>query len=178
MLCLGSIAIGCYLLALYYNPGLTFTTSGMYSKQQASQIRQNFWTSFGQYMRPVTGAGGELVNWINYKTGLKFLFFRLDADKNEAAVSIELRHPDIEMQEHYFQQFISVRNLLENALGESWEWEREITDDDGRVISRIGTRLTGVNIFNQEDWPAIISFFKPRLIALDDFWDTVKDSFQ
>jgi hypothetical protein len=28
------------------------------------------------------------------------------------------------------------------------------------------------------DWPAIISFLKPRIIALDEFWENVKPGFE
>jgi hypothetical protein len=43
----------------------------MYSKDQASQLKQEFWTAFGQYMGPVLSAEGLRTNWINYKTGVK-----------------------------------------------------------------------------------------------------------
>ena len=52
-----------------------------------------------------------------------------------------------------------------------------VADEDGMVISRIGTTKTGVSVFNNDDWPAIISFLKPRLIALDSFWSLAKNSF-
>ena len=49
----------------------------MYSKAEATQLRQAFWTAFGQYMAPVPSAEGETTNWINYKTGFKHLYFRM-----------------------------------------------------------------------------------------------------
>ncbi|MGZ8552516.1 MAG: DUF4268 domain-containing protein, partial [Chitinophagaceae bacterium] len=64
----------------------------MYSKQEASLLRKRFWTQFGQYMRPLPGADGETVNWLNYKTGIKDLYFRMDADSKQATIAIELRH--------------------------------------------------------------------------------------
>jgi len=45
-------------------------------------------------------------------------------------------------------------------------------------VSTIRTTLPGVNIFKTDDWPRIISFFKPRIIALDAFWDLVRDGFE
>lgn len=150
----------------------------MYSKQQASQIRQNFWTSFGQYMRPVIGAGGEPVTWLNYKTGIRHLYFRMDADKNGAHVAIEFHQPDTSLQQHYFDQFRALKKMLEQELGESWTWEMHTVDEHGKTYSRIYAELKDVNIFNSADWPAIISFFKPRIIALDRFWDLVKDGFE
>ncbi|RZK28608.1 MAG: DUF4268 domain-containing protein, partial [Hymenobacter sp.] len=46
----------------------------MYSKAEATQLRQAFWTTFGQYMAPVPSAEGWPTNWINYKTGLKHVY--------------------------------------------------------------------------------------------------------
>jgi hypothetical protein len=35
-----------------------------------------------------------------------------------------------------------------------------------------------VNLFNRDDWPALISFFKPRLVALDEFWNGAQYAFE
>ena len=53
----------------------------MFSKQESSQLKKEFWTAFGLYMKPVPFAEGEKNNWVNYKTGEKHLAFRMDATK-------------------------------------------------------------------------------------------------
>ncbi|MET0394729.1 MAG: DUF4268 domain-containing protein [Chitinophagaceae bacterium] len=150
----------------------------MYSKQETALLKKNFWTSFGQYMRPLPGAGGEPVNWLNYKTGIRHLYFRLDADSRQAAIGIELRHPDPDLRRQYYEQLEQLKAILEQETGEAWEWQLHAIDEDGREVSRIGIQLPGVNIFRREDWPAIISFFKPRLLALDAFWELVREGFE
>jgi hypothetical protein len=150
----------------------------MYTKQEASLIRKKFWTSFGQYMRPLPGAGADAVNWLNYKTGTRHLYFRMDADHIQAAVSIELRHADLLLQQQYFEQLLQLKKVLENITGEQWQWELHQPDEDGNRISRISSTLEKVSIFNTNDWPAIISFLKPRIMALDEFWNLVKDGFE
>jgi hypothetical protein len=146
----------------------------MYSRQEASQIRKKFWTRFGQYMRPLPGAAGETVNWLNYKTGIRHLYFRMDVTNKEATISIELKHPDPADQDIYFEKLQQVGNILEQTLGETWEWLQHQRDEDGAMVSRIFTTLSGVNIFHEADWPAIISFLKPRIMALDEFWEIAK----
>ena len=128
-------------------------------------------------MRPLAGADGEQVNWLNYKTGIKHIYFRLDADKHQASVAIELKHPDTGIQMLQFGQFLSLKKILENETAEIWTWEHGATDEDGQEYCRIFTKLEGVNVLKTEDWPAIISFFKPRIVALDNFWNLVKDGF-
>lgn len=150
----------------------------MYSKQEASQLRKNFWTSFGQYMKPLRNADGETVNWLNYKTGIKHLYFRMDADIRQASIAIELRHPDTELQQLYFEKFAQLKNILHQTVGEECDWKLHMTDEDGKTISRIGTVLNGVNVFNSADWPLIISFLKPRIMALDSFWIMIKEGWE
>ena len=149
----------------------------MYSKQDASLVKKKFWTSLGQYMRPLPGASGEAVNWLNYKTGVKHLYFRMDADKQQASIAIELKQDDATIRHHYLQQLQQVKGILEQITGEQWEWISDEPDEHGNMISRIGTTLRSINIFNEADWPAIISFLKPRMIALDEFWDLVRERF-
>jgi hypothetical protein len=149
----------------------------MYSSQEASKFRKKFWTIFGQYMRPLRNADDEPVNWLNYKTGIKHLYFRMNAGKDNAAIAIELSHPDPLVRQHYFEKFRSVEKILNQTTGENWEWQLHRSDEDGKLVSRIGTQLKNVNIYDEKDWPAIISFLKPRMLALDRFWNIVKDGF-
>lgn len=149
----------------------------MYSKDEASQLRQLFWTTFGQYIAPQLSAEGLKVNWVNYKTGIKHLYFRMEADKRSATIAIEIAHPDTGIQELFFEQFSELKNLLHAALQENWEWQLHNADDNGKIISRIFKQINGVSIFNKADWPALISYFKPRIIALDEFWSDAKYAF-
>ena len=149
----------------------------MYSKTEVSQLRQAFWTTFGQYMAPVSSAEGLFVSWINYKTGLKHVYFRMHADGRRASISIELTHPDAEIRELFFEQFQELKHLLHETIGEPWQWELHTEDANGQPISRIYNELQPVSLLNRDDWPQLISFFKPRLIALDEFWSTAQYAF-
>ncbi|MHA6250006.1 DUF4268 domain-containing protein [Pontibacter sp. CAU 1760] len=149
----------------------------MYKKEQASQLRQAFWTTFGQYIAPHPPADGFKVNWLNYKTGQKHVYFRMHADNRKASIGIELTHPDAELQELYFDQFKELKSILEESVGEEWEWLLHTQDENGKTISKIQKEIGPVNVFNQDDWPQLIGFFKPRLIALDEFWSNAKYSF-
>lgn len=150
----------------------------MYSKQEATKLKQEFWTAFGQYMTPVLSAEGERINWINYKTGEKHIHFRMQADNKKASIGIELSHPDLEIQQLYFDQFSQLKNIFNGIVNEEWLWTPKISDEHGRMISRIYDQITEVSIFKKEDWPELITFLKSRIIALDEFWSNVKYSFE
>jgi hypothetical protein len=149
----------------------------MYSKQEASILRQSFWTAFGKYMLPVPNAEGEKINWINYKTGIKHIFFRMDAGKSKASIAIQITGGDAAHRQLIYEQFLSLEKMLHRSLGEEWSWRENILDEHGKPVHSIGKEIRGVNVFSQESWPEIISFLKPRIIALDEFWMMVKEGF-
>jgi hypothetical protein len=149
----------------------------MYTREQASQLKQSFWTAFGQYMAPVPSAEGIKVNWSNYKTGLKNVYFRMEADNKKATIAIELTHPDMDIQEIFYEQFVELKNILHSYLNEEWIWALHTRDENERTISRIYQQISPVSIFNQDHWPELISFFKPRIMALDEFWSNAKYAF-
>jgi len=149
----------------------------LYSKEEASQLKQAFWTTFGQYIAPQLSAEGLRANWVNYKTGIKHIFFKMQADKRTASIAIEITHPDAGIQELFYEQFLEYKNILASYQNEPWEWELHGRDEYGKTISRIYKQIKGVSIFNKHDWPELISFFKPRIIALDEFWSDAKYGF-
>ncbi|MFN8335775.1 MAG: DUF4268 domain-containing protein [Cyclobacteriaceae bacterium] len=150
----------------------------MYTREQASHLRHEFWTTFGKYMSPVPSAEGLRINWINYHTRVRDVYFRMDAGTKEAVIAITLEHRDAGIRELYFEQFLELKDLLHNTLEEEWNWEKQVILPDGREISRIGKTLSGASIFNKDQWPNLISFFKPRIIALDSFWENARWSFE
>ena len=141
----------------------------MFSRKETSELRKEFWTAFGQYMAPVLSADGEKINWINYKTGVKGIQFKMNAEGNNAEISIEINHPDLLTQEIIFEKFGELKNILQEALEEEWTWVLHSTTDQRKTISKIYTERKGINVIRKEDWPGLISFFKPRMIAMDKF---------
>jgi hypothetical protein len=150
----------------------------MFSKEEASAKREAFWTALGRYMAPLPSAAGERVNWVAYKTGEKGVSFRLEAEGSRAFIGIELSIADPSIRELYYLQLVELRKMLETHTNEPWNWVPQTLDSNGRSVTRVGMERTGLSLFRQEDWPELISFFKPRLIALDAFWTDAKYAFE
>lgn len=150
----------------------------MYSREEARKLKEKFWTSYGQYMNPIPSDEGGKANWLNYKTGIKHLYFRLDADNKTAAIYIEISHPDAGIRQLLFEQFLEYKNLLHAELEEEWIWHPLYHDAHGKATARIMYTLDKkASVFKPEDWPVLISFFKPRMLALDRFWSSAKYGF-
>ena len=150
----------------------------MYSKQEAAKIRQQFWITFGKYMKPVLSAEGLPVNWINYKTGVKHIRFRMDATQQEAHIAIELIHPDEGERALCFAQLKALQSLFMTIAGPGWDWLPDAVNEYEMPFSRIASSISGFSIYDQDKWPELISFLKPRIIALDHFWTEVKPAFE
>jgi hypothetical protein len=151
----------------------------MYTKEEVSRQKQAFWTVFGKYMQPVLSAEGTTVSWLNYKTGIPGIQFKMDADSKQVSISILLWHKDVNLQSQQYNKLLQLKEMLVDAMeGESWKWQEAVIDEWGRTVSSVGKVLTGVNIHRKEDWPAMISFLKQRLIALDGFWSMAKYGFE
>lgn len=151
----------------------------MYTREEISKIKQTFWAAFGSYMKPIQSAGGLPVTWLNYKTGVNGISFKMDADRDHAIILISLSHKNPETRQSHYQQFIRLQPMLWDALKEDdWIWKENETDWFGKTTSSISKLLENVNVLKQSDWPEIISFLKPRIMALDEFWAITKPAFE
>ena len=102
----------------------------------------------------------------------------MKAERDFASIGIELGNHDEELQELYFDQFAQFKKMLEVTVGEEWSWKLHQENEFGQLVSRIEKILPAVNVMNEADWPEIISFLKPRIIALDEFWSNAKPGFE
>lgn len=149
----------------------------MFSKEEAQQIRKKFWTSFGQFMKLQPSASGEEVNWINYKTGIKGIYFKTDVDNKSARIAIEISLKDAEIQDMIYEQFQEFDLLFASEVGE-WIWYQDFIDETGKSFHKIELRLEKVSVFRESDWFETINFLKSNLLKLDEFWTNLKDSFE
>lgn len=150
----------------------------MYSKEESAQIRKKFWISFGQYMKLQPTASGLAVNWINYKTGIKDLYFKTDVDNKVALFRIEISVVSVDIRHLIFEQFEEYKPFFESIMGSDWLWLKDTFDEHGRQVCRIENKLENVNIFRESDWPEIVNFLKENLIAMDEFWEVAKHAFE
>ena len=137
----------------------------MYNPQEASQIRQQFWTTLGQYLAPIPSATGLKVNWINYKTGVKAIRFKMDVLQKHAFAGVEISGT-AEIRSDLYRMFL----LFKQDFPEDYTWLKATENADGRSVSRIYKSLDGFTPLNKTHWPELIAFFKEQITAFDGFW--------
>lgn len=148
----------------------------MYTKEEKKAIKTEFWTSFGVYMRKYTSQYGK-VHWVNYKTKIKDLYFRLEFTEQEAYFAIDFQHKDDGIRELFYEQLTELKVVLEEAIGEPLEWTELCFNEFNQPISRISISLTGVNLYNKGDWQKVFLFFEKRMVGLHQFWIDFKEIF-
>ncbi len=102
----------------------------------------------------------------------------MSANGQIAEISFILSHPSLQDQKDVFDQLHSFKNLLDTPSVPAWRWQLHTAGENGKTNCKINSVLTGLQVFNRHDWPGLISFFKPRLIALDAFWSQIKPAFE
>lgn len=150
----------------------------MFSKEEAKELTTLFWTSFGKYMNKHKPQYAKNIKWVNYKTGVKDIFFRLNADKNSASVSIEIQHEDAFIRSLFFEQFEELQTLFKGIVGE-WTWEKETFNNMGIPSSKIFiNHQQKVNIYLKDTWADCFKFFELNMVKLDEFWSEFNEIFK
>ncbi|QES89718.1 DUF4268 domain-containing protein [Rhizosphaericola mali] len=149
----------------------------MYSKEENFQFKKDFWTALGQYLKPIPNSEGEEINWINYKTGIRQLNFRMDLDRKNAQIAIEITRNDNSERLAIYEKFESLKTIFNETMQEDWIWQESFSNEHKKIISIIYKKLPDVSINVKENWPTVITFFKERIIKLDEFWNDTKVAF-
>lgn len=145
----------------------------MYTKEEASKIKEKFWKAFGQYMSHVPAADGRVkgVNWINYRTGIKGLQFKMDVHHQAASISISIMDKDALIRSLLWDRMVELKKLFEDMVVGDWEWYDDAMNEWGQSFMKVETTLENVNVYKESDWPLIIPFLKEHIIQLDQFWN-------
>ncbi len=141
----------------------------MFSDAEASALRQRFWTTFGRYMGPVPSAEGEKINWINYRTGIKDVAWKMETLNRQAKVIVLIGGSE-ERQEKILQIFEQLKFAENNAM--------ILEKDTEKGNSRFIKQLPAASVLDERKWLELISFFKDNILAFDKFWTEHKFIFE
>ena len=148
----------------------------MYNREESSKLKKEFWTAFGVYMKKYIPVYGEKINWVNFNTNCKPVYFQLDADNKTARFCIDIRHKNADVRELFYLQMLDYQNILNENLGDLI-WLKEYLNPTGIVHPRIYIEMHGKSIFNKKDWKDLFIFFEDKIVAIKEFWDMVDQIF-
>ena len=150
----------------------------MYGKEEAKQLKRDFWTSFGIYMKKHNLTYGRKINWVNYKTKIKDVYFRLNVDNKEAIFAIELQHQDEGIRELFFEQFQELKVVLEENFKHELIWDSKTINYFGIPISKIGCSYQGISVFDKNSWKDTFIFLEENITAIHHFWEDFHEVFK
>lgn len=142
----------------------------MFSKEEMKELRIDFWDRLERQMEKMRNPHGSKVNWMNYNTGIRHLYFRMEADEKGARLCIDLQFPDASIRSLYYEQFLEFQQVL-NTKFKELQWHLEWKHWNGKQISRITTELGACDLRNESDWDKMHLFLKLNFAKLDQFWD-------
>jgi hypothetical protein len=141
----------------------------MFSKEEATKLRKEFWTSFGKSFPR---------KWLLYNTKIKGFSFKFVADKKKAMVCLDIEHPDEIANELLYDQMLSLKVLLETEIpevifNENYELE------SGKNIRRIYVQLDEkFNIHNKDTWRNCYEFYFEMMPKFELFFYEYEDFIQ
>jgi len=142
----------------------------MYSKEEAQQIKKEFWTTFAEaYPR----------KWLLYDTKIKDVTFKFYIDNKKAQVLLDIEPKDEEKRKIYYEKIESLKTILHEEYLPEAILERNFYLDNGKVISRIWIEKLNVSLNNRKYWPEIFEFFSETMTKFElfffEFEDYIKD---
>lgn len=142
----------------------------MYSKEEAQQIKKEFWTAFAEaYPR----------KWLLYDTKIKDVTFKFYIDNKKAQVLLDIEPKDEEKRKIYYEKIESLKTILHEDYLPEAILERNFYLDNGKVISRIWIEKLNVSLNNRKYWPEIFEFFSETMSKFElfffEFEEYIKD---
>ena len=127
----------------------------MFSKQEALQIKKDFWTGFAEaYPR----------KWLLHNTKIKDVTFKFFVDNKTAQVALEIEPKEEEKRTIYFEKVESLKTILLEEFLPDAVFERNFYLPNGKLISRIWVDIDkSVSVNNKNTWQEIYDFFAEKM---------------
>jgi Domain of unknown function (DUF4268) len=149
----------------------------MLGKEEIKELRQEFWGRLEGQMDKLRNPQGTKVAWLNYRTGIRDLYFRMEADSEGARICIDLQFKDKGVREIYFQQFEAFKVLLDEKL-KGLQWNSDWEHWNGKQIARLFLEKVDCQLENKQDWDKMHLFLKLNFVKLDEFWNEFGEVFK
>ena len=138
----------------------------MFSKDQAAQLRKEFWTSFGKSFPR---------KWLLYNTKIKGFSFKFVAERKKALVCLDIENPDELVNLLYYDQLLSLRTLLETELPEVI-FDDEYELESGKKIHRIYVPFEKkFSVYNKNSWRDCFEFYVEIMDKFELFFYEYED---
>ncbi len=140
----------------------------MWSKEEAKELRMNFWNGFKRYC-----SRHEIDRkWVLKGVKIKSTQLKFYIDGQKALVLFQIDHKNDLRRYEIYERFQAYQKLMLADCGEDLKWEEDFDEIGERPISAIYFELRDVNIFRQSDWDKVYEFFSVKMPLLEEaYWE-------
>ena len=138
----------------------------MYSKEEALQIKKNFWIQFAE---------AHPRKWLLYNTKIKDFSFKFYIDNKKAEVSLDIEAKDLEKRKIYFEKIVSLKSILTEDFLPEIQIDDQYRLENGKQIVRFWVEQQGVSVNNPKTWPTVFDFFYEKMDAFERFFYEYED---
>lgn len=148
----------------------------MWSKEEAKEIREEFWGRFKSYSSLRRKQKKLPSSWTLSNTGIKALNLKFHIDLKVAQVGIDLETRNLDKRLELFERLEAVKKVLEEEYMKcALTWELDYERENGKSISRIYVEKDGIDIYDRETWPEAFKFMHTNMMRLEAFYDEYRD---
>ena len=147
----------------------------MFSKEEAKEIREEFWEDFKTLSSPRRIRKKLPGKWMLDQTGIKALNLRFHVDRKVAQVGIDLETRNMDKRIELFEKLESLKKILEKSMESPLQWELDYIRENGKSVSRIYLQMEGVDIYDRDTWEKAHHFMYENMMKLEAFYVEYKD---
>ncbi|HKJ42237.1 MAG TPA: DUF4268 domain-containing protein [Sunxiuqinia sp.] len=148
----------------------------MYTKEEAKQLREKFWSLFGKRCELVPDLRDKKKKWVLYDTKIPGLDLKFEVDREAARVMIEVNHRSENRRLEIYEKLEKYKPILEEGFPDGLQWDFLYTRESGAEVCRIFIERKGFDIHRQNQWPDIYNFMIDNMLKLECNLMDVRDS--
>jgi len=149
----------------------------MFSKEEAKELRLEFWQKLENRTRRLPGQKGKKIRWIGDHTEIKGLDLRFDVSREKAIVALEINHRQEEKRLELFERLEAAKTIFEKAFGKSLTWDYLYEKPNGKQVCRVYVETEG-DIYMKEKWPDMFYFLIDNMLRMEKAFREVKEFLQ
>lgn len=148
----------------------------MYSREEAKQLKKEFWEGFGTYCSQVPALKNRKSKFMLYNTKMKGVELKFDATREGAFVILEINLKDEDARFERFEQFQQYKVIFENELKGELIWELCYIRELGEEVSRIYLHKGDIDIHRKVQWMEFYKYMSEKMLRLEKAFRVVKDA--
>ncbi|WP_291861693.1 DUF4268 domain-containing protein, partial [Marinilabilia sp.] len=115
----------------------------MFNKEEAKELRLEFWQKLSNRTRRLPGQKGRKRLWIAGNTGIKGVDLRFDPSRERIIVALEINIKKEEARLALYEKLEAAKGLFEKQFEGPLIWDFAYTKDNGREVCRVYVEQPG-----------------------------------